>query len=439
MLFTITKEQYRKYGEQAKICRQYIIDKYPKLCEIVDTFNRFFSTEHVDIISNWFYDESLLLKLLEDYEDSRNLDLVDYLNQMFSGYSEECIFNDLAIYVWWPSVTVTNERGQSVEVMDLYAKIGLTPSGRLRHNFQLSRATYQYEQYSSNYMHSHISGINSDPSIFMNPCLGTGPLIRTQQTLSDSSDADLWDLFCVELDRYVHVESIAGRPYRYLSSIGTGVLSPVVYTGNRFADYRCICSDPAIANLLSTFFKYVLVQKKLKFGFTEGMFTCACDNTDWIIKLSRLFIKFFAMMSSTERTSIELSALLNQNILLDVKFNDGKFYYRSSARSGTTHYSSFIGKHVLWFKGRDVETHVNEPLSQVENTYYILNPTIALGFLDQCLNYLNIYEHEKNNNTIKEIQEYSDQDSEVSDRDRSRGKNAFKDYPLGEKGILISL
>jgi hypothetical protein len=438
MLFTISKEQYRKYGEQAKICRQYIIDKYPKLCEIVNTFNRFFSTEYVDITSRWFQDKSLLLKLLEDYEGC-NLDLTDYLNQKFSSYSGECIFEDLAIYVWWPSVTVTNEQGQSVEVKDLYAKVGLYPNGKLRQKFQLSRATYQYEQYSSNYMHSHISGINSDPSVFMNPCLGTGPLIRTQQTLSESRNADLWDLFCVELDRYVHVESIAGTPYRYLSRIGTETMNPIIYTGHRQVVYRYICDNPPLRDLFSKFFRYVLVQKKLKFGLVEGRFICACSRTDWISKLSRLFIRFFAMMSSTKRTRIRLSILLNQKILLDVKFNDGNFYSYSSRGSGMIAYDDFINKHVLWFKGNDIKTHVDNPAGQVENTYYILHPVIALGFLDQCLNYLNIYEHEKNNNTIEETQEVSNQEGEVGNRDCSRSKNAFKDYSIDEKGILISL
>ena len=439
MLFTITKEQYRKYGEQAEICRQYIIDKYPKLCEIVDTFNRFFSTERVDITSRWFYDKSLLLKLLEGYEGCHDLSLLDFLDQKFSGYSGECVFEDLAIYVWWPSVTVTNEKGQSVEVKDLYAKVILYPNGKLRQKFQLSRATYQYEQYSSNYMHSHINGINSDPSIFMNPCLGTGPLIRTQQTLSESNSADLWDLFCVELDRYVHVESIAGTPYKYLSRIGTGIMYPIVYTGHREIVYRCICDNPPLSDLFSKFFRYVLVQKKLKFGLIGGMFTCAYNRTDWIIKLSRLFIKFYAMMSSTRRTQICLSTLLNQSILLDVKFNDGNFYSYSLNRGGVISYDNFINKHVLWFKGNDIRTYVDNPTEQVENTCYILHPVIALGFLDQCLNYLNIYEHEKNNNIIEETQEHSDQEGEVGNRDHSRGKNAFKDYPLGEKGILISL
>ena len=437
MLFTLTKDQYQRYKDTAGPCRQYILDKYPRLCSIVDTFNNYFGAENVDIYGNGFKQKSLLLRLLEDYEDSspEQESLEEYLEYRLTRLS---MFENLAIYVHWPSVTVTNERNQSVVVRDLYAKVPLFTNGKLIQGFQLTRATYSYEQYSSGYMHSHVNGIHPDPSEFMFPCLGTGPLIRTQNSLSSDVNSDLWDLFCAELDRYVHVESIAGVPYRHLDRIGTGVMNEVHYAGYRMTSFRYINANDNVKELFDTFFKYILVRKKMRFGFNEGMFISAYTNTQWILKLSNEFLKFFAIMTSLGKTDVTQTELLREGILKDVKASNDKLYTLSPSRRGMSNYRGFIGLHVLYFKGEDIKTHVDEPVNFIENTYYVLSPVLALAFLDQCLNYLNIYEHEKNKNVI---QEESEVISGASDSSAS-GENhedIRTNHPFGEKRVAISI
>lgn len=442
MLFTITRDQYQKYKDTAGPCRQYILDKFSRLCSIVDTFNQYFGAAYVDICSDGFNEKSLLLTLLEDYEERQNLvqrTLTEYLDNELYANDRVGLMANLAIYVHWPSVTVTNERGQSVVVTDLYAKVPLWPDGRLYERFTLSRATYSYEQYSSGYMHSHVNGIDYNPASFMRPCLGTGPLIRTQDTLCSSADSDLWDLFCVELDRYVHVESIAGVPYRHLDQIGTGRMVPISYDGYRGAVLQKINENQQRKRLFNQFFKYVLVRKKMRFSFSNGMFASAYSDVEWILKLSKVFLKYFAMMTSLGKTSVTLNKLSQDNLLMDVKLNNGVLYSMSNYRS-TTNYSGFQNLHVLYFKGQDIRTHVDDPVDYNANSYYILNPVLALAFLDQCLNYLNIYEHEKTKNTIQNNQEESESIGGTSDSPtRSAVKNSFPDYPIGEKRISLSL
>ena len=444
MLFTITRDQYNKYKDTASYCRQYILDKYPRLCSVVNTFSRYFSPENIDIYADGFKEKSLLLTLIEDYEESCKLaprSIEEYLNNELDPNDIFCgIFVNLAIYVHWPSVIVTNEHNQSVVVNDLFAKVPVYTNGVLREKFRLSRATYSYEQYSSGYLHSHVPGINQDPSIFMKPCLGSGPLIRTQETLMSNTNEeyeDLWDLFCVELDRYVHVESVAGVPYRYLSKIGTSNLNQIFYDGYRNVSYLKINTDASLRKLFNRFFKYVLTRKKMRFGFSGGVFTSAYSKTDWILKLSKEFIKYTAMLKAANMFDTNLNELIRDSIIIEAKVNNGVLYDANSNTSGVANYLSFEGKHVLYFRGEDIKTHVESPLGVDNNVYYVLNPVIALGFLDQCLNYLNIYEHEKSKHTIQEETEVI---SGASDSDiRTASKNTFHNHPINQARISVSL
>ena len=54
---------------------------------------------------------------------------------------------------------------------------------------------------------------------FKSPCTGSGPINSTLATLATDYDEGIWQLFCLELDRYVRVESIEGVPYHRLESI----------------------------------------------------------------------------------------------------------------------------------------------------------------------------------------------------------------------------
>lgn len=413
------------------------------MCSIIDTFNSYFGPQNVDIYGDGFKQKSLLLTLLEDYESSNTLirrSLTEFLDEELPD-TRIGMFANLAIYVHWPSVTVTNERHQSVEVKDLYAKIPIYPSGTLFERFTLSRATYTYEQYASGYMHSHVSGINSDPSCFMRPCLGTGPLNSTQNSLQSSSN-DLWDLFCLELDRYVHVESIEGVPYRYLDRIGTARLYELNYDGSTSC-LNTIASSSDIKSLLTRFFKYVLVQKKMKFAFSNGMYVSPYSKKTWVLKLSKDFLKFFAMINKLEcGINVTLNDLMRDKLLIEVKMNNGKLYTIGDSIHGRlVNYMAFRNIHVLYFKGEDIRTHVDDPSNVSENTYYVLNPVLAFSFLDQCLNYLNVYEHEKNKHIIRE--ENSEVIGDSSDSSRgsrsSNRKNSFVNYSVGEKAIILSI
>ena len=131
------------------------------------------------------------------------------------------------IIVYFPEVTVTNEKHQAVKIYDLFAKVPIREDGvHLYDKFYLMRSTYTHAQAISGYTHSHIPRSTSlgDWGI---PCLGTGPINSTIYTLEHISESfeeikPFWELFCRELDEYTQVESLSGGPYIRMETIGTG-------------------------------------------------------------------------------------------------------------------------------------------------------------------------------------------------------------------------
>jgi hypothetical protein len=180
------------------------------------------------------------------------------------------------------------------------------------------------------------------------------------------------------------------------------------------------------------------MRKKLRFAFSEGKYVQAYTTTEWILELSAAFLRYYALMKSMNKTEVTLNTLFSKEMLIEVKINNDGLYVVNSNNGLNSNYMYFTGLHVLYFKGEDILTNVSASSSTAENTYYVLNPGLAQTFLNQCLNYLNIYEHEKNKNVINEESEVISSDSNGSCSPH-RGKNAFREYPLGEKRIAINI
>ena len=145
--------------------------------------------------------------------------LTDTTIKRIIGYAK---FNNIFILIHFPHVRVTNEYDRFVDINHLWAKVKVMYDGTLIGGFTLNRSEYTMLHISSGYMHSHISYIPTDDfTVFQEPCTGSGPINSTISTLNRDYDEDMWNMFCLELSKYVTVESVAGRPYKYLESLGT--------------------------------------------------------------------------------------------------------------------------------------------------------------------------------------------------------------------------
>lgn len=336
--------------------------------------------------------DNLIERVLEVLTDTS---VVDYLGRAY--------FNDIFILVHFPRVKITNENDKFVYANHMYAKIYLSYNGSMMSRFTLNRAEYSYDHISSDYMHSHISGIPlGDFTHFKTPCLGSGPIRSTISNLNSEYDEDLWGLFCLELDKYIHTESIAGGPYRRLENIYTNnnSTSRLLLSTDFKVVKRLINSNSFNKDMCKVFTRYLLMSKKLKFAYNSEGYSIGMSFRDYIITVSNAFIDWYNEAFNNGVYTYSLDDLIRYNTVSKCKITSTKIIKEVSTRG--TNYSIYNGKKVCTFKGKDVLVKITDNINTEDvNTSILLNSDIALYILTKILYILN-YKYGKQESTQEE-------------------------------------
>lgn len=360
-----------------------------KPLRVLDIFNEFFGEDKVD------------LQGLPSYETIES----GYNNLRNSHYDKrayiESMCSNMFILVHFPRVKVTNEFDRYTFVNHLYAKVSIDSYGRLRSKFSLNRSEYTVQHFTCNYMHSHISNIPiNNFEQFQIPCTGSGPINNTICSLIHEYDEDLWKLFCLELDKFVQVESISGTPYHRLESLSTMRSSSYVMDSSIYFTNKIDCytlgggyQTPCKINMaqLGLFTKFVIDQNALKFTYNGGKYQVAMSPVDFQITMSNLFIKWYNREFNKGNLTTSYGELIGSHILESCKFISGKIW-RSSGNTGSLrNYTAYIGSKICTFKGRDILLTI--PDSTVtegpDNTLLILNTKISNYIITKILNVIN--------------------------------------------------
>lgn len=298
-------------------------------------------------------------------------------------------FNNIFILVHFPHVRITNEHDRFVNINHLWAKVKVMYNGTLSGSFTLNRSEYTMLHISSGYMHSHIGSIpTSDFTQFQNPCTGGGPINGTISTLNRDYDEDMWNMFCLELSKYVTVESIAGRPYKYLEKLGTNNMEMGV---DRFVTYLSpdYYGDALSSDKLKEFVRGFINSKKLKFNYVNGSYSIGMSLIEFIVLISNEFIKWYNDQFNKEELTAKFAELKRKGILKECIIDNGKIYY-DKGRNNVNTYTQYIGKKVCMFKGREVTVDITD-IAEVRNgnRSIILNTHTALYILATILKVLN--------------------------------------------------
>lgn len=238
------------------------------------------------------------------------------------------------IIVWFPSVNVTNENSHSVTIRDVFVRIHIYNTGKLRAFPEMARTTFTYNQAVSNYVHSHCSGgVPTISDQYNHLCFGTGPINRTMASLMASFDESLWTLFCGELDLYTKTESIEGVPYKRLESIGAG------YEYNFHPSYHvCYNNGDSISDRIIS---YILRNTRIPVSYSNGMYNIALPELDYILLISAALDKYLTQVES-------LPGVMMHNIVI----KNGKLYHRIGGAAdvnvgiNNAIYVTFKGRHV---------------------------------------------------------------------------------------------
>lgn len=384
--------------------------------QVLTIFNDFFGEDKVDMqgfmsvdklkswldvtpISEYASRESLGMSR-EDYNTYGRQSLTDLrgevldlvLSRLCSGWVVDSIgqkkFGSGFILVHFPHVRITNEYNRFVDINHLYAKVKVLHNGSMNGYFALNRAEYTYLHISNGYMHSHVSSIpTSDFTQFQNPCTGTGPINDTMSNLSREFDSDIWRLFCLELSKYVEVESIAGTPYHRLENLGTSNMSAEegVFKVVNHLDYY----GDGIEGMIKDFVSYFIKQGKLKFNYANGSYSIGMSFTEYMLVISNEFIDWYNKKFNNKELRYTFDTLKRNSVLKEGIIANNKIYYENSRRNVNS-YAAYNGKRMCTFKGTDVLINIVD-LNEVkeDNKSIILNTNIALYILSKILRVIN--------------------------------------------------
>lgn len=385
-----------------------------KPLRVLEIFNDFFGEDRVDMQEYWNLDkfkawlniepiqtyisekDSQLSKddwdiykvqAIIDLPPNHATNILNNITQNTIDYIGNYKFCSMYILVHFPQVRVTNEHDRFVDISNLWAKVHIGFNGSMGGYFSLNRSSYPLLHFDSNYMHSHVSNIpKSNFTVFQTPCFGSGPVRDTMASLNREFDEDLWNMFCLELSKYVTVESISGTPYHYLEKLG----SDNMITGiDKFYTYLIPYNVAISGDKLVEFVEYFINLKKLKFNYVNGSYSIGMSWIEYIILISNAFITWYNDQYNKGELSHSFDYLKNKEFLKECVISNGKVYYERDLRN-INNYIQYIGKKVCIFKGREINLEITDVSELVnENKTIILNPQNALYILSTILKVLN--------------------------------------------------
>lgn len=417
--------------ETIKLIEEKIEELYNSLMDkplrVLGIFNDFFGEDKVDMQGYWGLDKFkswMNIESLSTYIPNGNI--VSMSRNDWSMYETQAItdlpgdqvekvvnvltdnrvkerignakFNGIFILVHFPHVRVTNEHDRFVDINHLWAKVKVMYNGTLNGGFTLNRSEYTLLHIRSHYMHSHISSIPTrDFTQFQNPCTGSGPINGTISALNRDYDEDMWNMFCLELSKYVTVESVAGVPYNYLERLGTndmevGVDRFITYLSPNY--YRTAFAP----SKFKEFVRYFINSKKLKFNYVNGSYSIGMSLIEFIVLISNEFIKWYNDQFNKDELTTKFADLKSLGILRECIIDNGKIYY-DEGRNNVNSYAQYIGKKVCVFKGKEITVDITD-IAEVgnENKSIILDTQTALYILTTILKVLN-YRYGRNKAT----------------------------------------
>lgn len=418
-------------GETIKLIEEKIEELYNSLMDkplrVLGIFNDFFGEDKVDMQGYWSLDKfkswmnieplstyipdgNIVSMNMNDWSMYKTWSITDLpgdqvekvVNVLTNTTVKERIgnakFNGIFILVHFPHVRVTNEHDRFVDINHLWAKVKVSYNGTLNGGFTLNRSEYTLLHIRSHYMHSHISSIpTGDFTQFQNPCTGRGPINGTISALNRDYDEDMWNMFCLELSKYVTVESVAGVPYNYLEKLGTNDMEVGV---DRFITYLSpnYYGDTLSTDKLRDFVRDFINTKKLKFNYVNGSYSIGMSLPEYIILISNEFISWYNDLFNKGEVTNTFDNLKTRELLRECIIDNGKIYY-DRGRNNVNNYTQYIGKKVCVFKGREITVDITD-IAEVrnENKSIILNTQTALYILNIILKVLN-YRYGRNKAT----------------------------------------
>lgn len=330
--------------------------------------------------------------IFNNYYGESSIDIQQYNNSNFGYVIQRWVeldnFIGWVIMIHWNEVQVTNEKDESITIWNLYGIVFVNNDGTLFEKPVFNRSTYNIEQYTSGYVHSHLYSrdFTSERACkeFLVPCFGQGPINSTMESLRHTYDENIWRMFVWELDKMVHVESLTGGPYIRMTSIQGKIGNNQIALGN-----TTIVLTPKQKEFTSELCKRILDAGILTFSYVDNHYVVNINDARTIIELSDFFIQEYNN-DEIFRNKFSKKALKRYNIIKEAFLYNGKLFnsLSLSRRIGETIPNNNIT--LFKFKNQDVKLEIINTSGECVKVT-ILNVLILTQIIYNVQKFINIY------------------------------------------------
>lgn len=301
-----------------------------------------------------------------------------------------------SILVYFPRVTVTNERDNSIEITKLFVETLVTTRGNIFGQFRMTRGEYTAAQWRAEYIHSHCSHIPADGN-FASCCLGTGPIGHTIALLSREFDEDRWNLYCFELSEYVKVESLEGTPYNRLAGVVNSAYAPrITHLRYNLVDWY---GRPRYSKV-EDFWKYYVLHYDIPLSFCNGNYSLAVPPVLFFKDITSKYIDYLVTTDSLNRESFLRGSSIARYGLRKGVYTGNTFHDYTYCRTLNSNIENVEGGFVCYFKGQAIQRHIiNDANAQDTGREFLLDTVTVNALLTRTLFVIN-YGTTKNSHQI---------------------------------------
>lgn len=247
-------------------------------------------------------------------------------------------------YIIFNNVTISNSEDKSLDIKDLIVALDMS------HYCQVlgligGRLTLSFEEWVSNYRHSHLNACNNQNIYIRDFCLGNSEISDLITQLKRDFDVDRFKLLLYSLRTYVSWESLEGVPYMRLSNVGVSLKHNARLASFIYSDHTS-----KIEKIFNRFNKKIIDSINLEY-----------QKDRFVVGESKEFEKHILDIIKSNPSNFP------ENFLGQVK-DDGYFYFlsgnaRSAAVDSQKYYEDYYrpSTKFIIFRGQKLYFTVNPP------------------------------------------------------------------------------
>lgn len=273
------------------------------------------------------------------------------------------------ITVYFPEVDISNEKDRHHTIKELYVRTGIKADGRMGRPLMMLRTRYTTDELTVGYKHSHTGRIRGNSDLrFTDCCLGEAPIRSTVAELVSECDLDRWNVYCLQLDQYVGIESLDGGPYVKMEEIGTKIdrNSYYLYDWNEIHKYSSTMLEPWIL------YKFLLTTP-INFVTRDGVLIPAMSALECALRV----------------TEICKEAVSTKRHLVSGVLIGNRLYSSNGTRVNISGIMAYEGAELLTFKGESKYLSIDRCEEESVRTTEIVNPGFLNSVIEPILIYVN--------------------------------------------------